>query len=87
MERKKEGLLESSGDYLTSLSKMDMESYKELGFILKSIVRGSQSAILAKESNIHLHRDWDIYNLLSLVEKLIPDSELEFLDKVYSSRY
>ncbi|TWP27664.1 hypothetical protein ETU08_11720 [Apibacter muscae] len=87
MKRKEIDLLENSKDYFTSLSKMDIESYKELGFILKSIVRVSQSAILAKESNIHLHRDWDIYNLLSLVEKLIPDSELEFLDKVYSSGY
>ncbi|TWP29921.1 hypothetical protein ETU09_02765 [Apibacter muscae] len=84
MKRKEIDLLENSKDYFTSLSKMDIESYRQLGFTLHSILRVCQSAILAKEYNIHLHTDLDIYNLLSLMEKLIPDSELEFLDEVYS---
>ncbi|TWP31790.1 hypothetical protein ETU08_00350 [Apibacter muscae] len=84
MKRKEIDLLENSKDYFTSLSKMNIESYKELGFTLQSIIRICQSAILAKEKNVHLYTDLDIYNLLSLMKKLIPDSELEFLDEVHS---
>lgn len=60
----------------------EIESYQHLGYALESILRVCQSAIMAKEEEVHYHTDLDIYNLLDLAKSLIPESELEFLDKL-----
>ncbi|WP_128330794.1 hypothetical protein [Apibacter sp. HY039] len=84
-------LFEKAKDYLSTLEKIgenrykfiaEIESYKHLGFALHSIFNVCQSAILAKEEDIHVHTDLDIYNLLDLAKSLIPKPELEFLDEI-----
>ncbi|TWP23465.1 hypothetical protein ETU10_06980 [Apibacter muscae] len=82
MERKENDLLENSNLFLTSLSKMDIRDYRQLGFTLHSILRVCQSALLNEQEDVRLHKDLDIYNLLCLAESLIPDPELELLDKL-----
>lgn len=88
---KNKDFLQEAENYLNTLEKnknkqydfiVEIESYKHLGYSLLSILRICQSALVAKEEDIHYHTDLDIYNLLDLAKSLIPESELEFLDKL-----
>ncbi len=61
-----------------------INNYRELGYILKSLVKVAQTALMAEiESPDFIEHDkWDIYNLLTLIKNLIPEEELEWLDKL-----
>ncbi len=61
---------------------VEIKNYQHLGLALQSILRVCQSAIIAKKEKLHCHTDLDIYNLLDLAKSLIPEPELEFLDKL-----
>lgn len=88
---KNQNFLQEAENYLCTLAKnsnkqydfiTEIESYKHLGYALLSIIRVCQSALVAKEEDIHYHTDLDIYNLLDLAKSLIPEPKLEFLDKL-----
>ena len=52
--------------------------------MLNSICNIGQTALLAKISypNYTEHNKWDIYNILQFIRFLIPEDELELLDKM-----
>ncbi|MGM5629398.1 hypothetical protein O2K51_00745 [Apibacter raozihei] len=60
--------------------------YENLGFTLKSLCKITQTALLAELSfpNYTEHDKWDVYNILQLLRSLIPEDELELLDKLNS---
>lgn len=84
--------LQEAENYLSTLEKnknkqydfiAEIESYKHLGYSLLSILRVCQTALVTKDKEgFYYHTDLDIYNLLDLAKSLIPEPELEFLDKL-----
>ena len=74
-------------EFLTTLEKLkSISDYQNLGFTLKSLCKVTQTALLAKISfpNYTEHNQWDLYNILQLMRSLIPEEELELLDKINS---
>lgn len=72
-------------DFLSSIENLPfLDSYQELGFTLKSLCKVTQTALIMdiSYSNLSEHNSWDIYNILSLMRSLIPESELELLDLI-----
>ena len=71
--------------FLTTLNHFKhLEDYQQLGYTLHSLGNIMQTALLAemehpKYSN---HNKWDMYNHLSLIKSLVPNNELELLDKL-----
>ncbi|MGM5629395.1 hypothetical protein O2K51_00730 [Apibacter raozihei] len=60
--------------------------YENLGFTLTYLCKITQTALLAELSfpNYTEHNQWDLYNILKLLRSLIPEDELELLDKLNS---
>ncbi|QYN44528.1 hypothetical protein GYM75_06575 [Gilliamella sp. ESL0441] len=74
-------------EFLTILEKLkSIPDYQNLGFTLKSLCKITQTALLADLSfpEYTEHNKWDIYNILQLLRSLIPEDELELLDKLNS---
>jgi len=72
-------------ELLTALDKIPcMENYQELGFTLKSLGKIAQTALLMEISfPDHAEHDrWDMYNLIKLIQALIPQTEWQILDKI-----
>jgi len=70
-------------DFLNALETLPfLDSYQELGFTLKSLCKIAKTALVMDSSypNLSEHNCWDIFNLLSIIDSLCPDSELELLD-------
>ena len=69
--------------FLSSLQNLPfLESYRELGFNLKSLCKQTQTYLLAEISlpNYTEHTHWNIYNILSFIRSLISIDEFELLD-------
>ena len=58
------------------------ENYVQLGSLLYSIIHISQKSLFFREEKLEEEVRTDIYNLLDIAKKLIPRSELEFLDEI-----
>lgn len=58
------------------------ENYVQLGALLYSIIHISQKSLFFREEKLEEEVRTDIYNLLDIAKKLIPRSELEFLDEI-----
>lgn len=58
--------------------------YENLGLTLTYLCKITQTALLAELSfpNYTEHNQWDIYNILQPLRSLIPEEELELLDKL-----
>ena len=77
----------NSQEFLTTLPYLKyILDDKNLGFMLNSIYNIGQTALLADLSfpNYTEHNKWDLYNILQLIRSLIPEDELELLDKLNS---
>ena len=57
---------------------------QQLGYTLHSLGNIMQTALLAEMENPKYsnHNKWDMYNLLSLINSLVPSNGLELLDKL-----
>ena len=91
MGKKNKKFIKEAKNYLEAIKKnkhgkycltVEMESYTDLGCLLSALVHISQEAIFLKEEKVEESIRVDIYNLLDFVNKLIPFSELELLDKI-----
>lgn len=58
------------------------ENYVQLGALLYFIIHISQKSLFFKVEKLEEEVRTDIYNLLDIAKKLIPRSELEFLDEI-----
>lgn len=87
-------LRELTKDYLTTLRpyKWDNEKteipivieggYTGLSYKIQSLIAVCQSAILSQESHEQTHSDLDLVNVLGLAHDLLPQPEMEYLDKM-----
>lgn len=57
-------------------------TYQELGTFLHSLVNISQQSLFLEEEGLDNEIRIDIYNLLDMAKKIIPLTELEFLDEM-----
>ncbi|TWP22690.1 hypothetical protein ETU10_08825 [Apibacter muscae] len=65
-------------------------SYKQLGFIILSLLNTCQTHLFSLENKAPTKEQeqelrMDIYNLLEMAKNLLPHIEFEFLDKVLNS--
>lgn len=73
-------------NFLTSLEALNLPDYKHIGFTIASLCKVAQTALLAEQEYKELtacHEPLDLFNVFQLIINLIPDIELELLDKLF----